>query len=162
MDLTLAVNGRRISFWIKVEPEPFEPLADAPAYIGCVFANAAAEYDGGHPSGCCQKRAYVFPYPVGENVERKFNAFIFACMGYNDTRVSCDRPETPSRPDFLFNQSSTTLASTCSCCARKATNAGSTSPDRVPMTKPSSGVNPTEVSIDLPPTTAVADDPPSR
>ena len=46
--------------------------------------------------------------------------------------------------------------------ARRSGRAGSTSPERVPMTRPSSGVIPMEVSTETPPSTALTEQPPPR
>ncbi len=73
--------------------------------------------------------------------------------------MSAERPDTPSSPDRVLSQPSTSSGETSSLRARKPTSDGSKSPDLVPMISPSSGVNPIEVSTDRPPSTAVAEQP---
>ena len=73
--------------------------------------------------------------------------------------MSFVRPETPSRPDCLFNKVSTSCDDKPSFAATNSMIAGSMSPDRVPITRPSSGVSPIEVSTELPPLIAAAEQP---
>jgi len=59
----------------------------------------------------------------------------------------------------LLSSASTSRGVIPSFADTKSTIAGSMSPDRVPITRPSSGVKPIDVSIELPPTIAQADAP---
>ena len=61
----------------------------------------------------------------------------------------------PSKPDFLFIMSSTSSGVMCSLLAMNCTTAGSQEPQRVPISRPSRGVRPIEVSTHLPSTTAL-------
>ena len=70
------------------------------------------------------------------------------------SRKSLDNLDNASTPDFLFKMLSISLADKPSFSIKKVTIAGSISPERVPMIRPASGVNPIEVSTDLPPSTA--------
>ena len=63
---------------------------------------------------------------------------------------SLDTPEIPSTPDFLFNILSISDGVKFSFSIKNVITAASTSPARVPITSPSNGVKPIEVSIDLP------------
>ena len=73
--------------------------------------------------------------------------------------MSLVRPERPRRPDFVFSKESMSLGERFSLVAMKSGRAGSRSPDRVPMTSPSSGVSPMEVSTGLPLRIAAAEQP---
>ena len=75
------------------------------------------------------------------------------------SRKSLLMPETPKTPDFLFIRLSTSFADIFSFSIRKVTTAGSIEPVLVPITTPSSGVKPMDVSTHLPPSTAVTDEP---
>ena len=68
-------------------------------------------------------------------------------------------PETPKRPDFLLSRSDISAAVKPSFSAIKVTTEGSSEPERVPIIKPPSGVSPIVVSITLPPSIAVIDEP---
>ncbi len=68
-------------------------------------------------------------------------------------------PHMPSRPLFLFRSESISSTEKPPTRARWKTTAGSTSPERVPMTSPSSGVRPMDVSTHTPPRTAEAEAP---
>ena len=59
-------------------------------------------------------------------------------------------PDIPNTPDFLFNKSFTSSTDNPSSFIKKVTIAGSMLPHLVPIAKPSSGVNPIEVSTDTP------------
>ena len=56
--------------------------------------------------------------------------------------MSDEVPDTPSRPDSLLSQASTSSMGTPSWRARWPGRAGSVSPDRVPIMSPSKGVSP--------------------
>ena len=73
--------------------------------------------------------------------------------------MSLETPDRPSKPLFLFNNSSLCEAVSFSVRSRKASTPASTSPQRVPMIKPSAGVNPIEVSTERPWSTAQSDEP---
>ena len=73
--------------------------------------------------------------------------------------MSDEVPDTPSRPDSLLSQASTSSMGTPSWRARWPGRVGSTSPDLVPIISPSKGVNPMDVSTDTPPRTAAAEQP---
>ena len=75
------------------------------------------------------------------------------------SRMSEDRPEMPIRPDCLFIIVSTSLTVMWSLLAINCTTAGSQEPERVPMTTPSRGVSPIDVSTHLPSTTADMEEP---
>ena len=64
--------------------------------------------------------------------------------------MSAVSPETPSNPDCLLSIASTSRELMPSLAAMKSRIAGSRSPDRVPITSPSSGVKPIDVSTDWP------------
>ena len=68
-------------------------------------------------------------------------------------------PDTPSRPDFLFIITSTSFAVSPSWFIRNGMMAGSMSPQRVPIIRPSSGVRPMLVSMHLPSLTAEMEPP---
>ena len=65
-------------------------------------------------------------------------------------------PEIPRSPLSLFKRALTCPASMDSFCIRNVTRAGSISPDRVPIKRPSRGVKPMDVSTLLPFETAAA------
>jgi hypothetical protein len=69
------------------------------------------------------------------------------------------RAESPSNPERSFSQRSTSATDTPSARDRCPTIAGSMSPERVPITSPSSGVRPIEVSTDRPFSIATAEEP---
>ena len=73
--------------------------------------------------------------------------------------MSFVKPEIPISPDCLFRTESTSCAVKPSLAAMKSPMAGSMSPERVPITKPSSGVNPIEVSTESPARIADAEQP---
>src|SRR6185437_14857489 len=77
----------------------------------------------------------------------------------NNSRMSAVERDTPSRPDRVLSHCSTVVALTWSCWARNATMAGSRSPLRVLIIRPSSGVKPMLVSADRPPRMAAAEHP---
>jgi hypothetical protein len=64
-------------------------------------------------------------------------------------------PHRPSKPLFLLSNMSICSAVRLSVRIKCSGTAGSTSPQRVPMTSPSSGVSPIDVSTDAPRSTAV-------
>ncbi len=68
-------------------------------------------------------------------------------------------PHRPSRPDRRFSRSSISSIDIPPTRCRWNTTPGSMSPDRVPITRPSSGVSPIEVSTQTPPWTAEAEPP---
>lgn len=68
-------------------------------------------------------------------------------------------PESPYTPESLFKIFITPSTSRSSLCAKNSIIAGSISPQRVPITSPSNGVSPMDVSTDLPFKTAVTLDP---
>src|ERR1035438_3776151 len=71
--------------------------------------------------------------------------------------MSLDSPEIPSKPDCVFRSVSTSDGDIPSFVATRFTIAGSRSPERVPITRPSSGVMPMEVSTEFPWRLAVAE-----
>ena len=73
--------------------------------------------------------------------------------------MSLVRPEMPSRPDRLFSVEKISSRPLPSLCIRYSMTVGSMSPQRVPIISPSSGVMPIDVSIDLPPLMAHAEQP---
>ena len=74
--------------------------------------------------------------------------------------MSLEIPDKPSKPDFLFKISTISLISVISNLPIKyCNNDASISPERVPIVTPANGVNPIDVSIDFPPSTAVIDAP---
>jgi hypothetical protein len=73
--------------------------------------------------------------------------------------MSFVRPEIPNKPDCLLSSVSTSCALNPSFAAMKSTMAGSMSPERVPITRPSSGVMPIEVSTELPARMAATEQP---
>ena len=75
------------------------------------------------------------------------------------SRLSLEIPETPRKPDFLFMYSLICEGVKPCLSATKVTADGSTEPVLVPITTPSRGVKPIEVSTDLPPLTAVMEEP---
>ena len=70
-----------------------------------------------------------------------------------------ESPARPSRPLFLFIMVSTWVAVMFLRLAMNSTTAGSSVPQRVPITRPSSGVMPIEVSTHLPSTQADSEEP---
>ena len=68
-------------------------------------------------------------------------------------------PEIPSKPKCLFSKLSTSWMQKPSFEVMNSTMAASRSPARVPMTRPSRGVRPMDVSTDLPSRIAVAEQP---
>ena len=75
------------------------------------------------------------------------------------SRMSEDTPDRPIRPLFLLSRFSVSVGVRCSLLAMHSTTAGSRSPERVPISTPSSGVRPMLVSTHLPLTTALRDEP---
>ena len=75
------------------------------------------------------------------------------------SRKSLLTPEMPKTPDFLFKMASTSSMVNPSLFIKKGMMAGSIEPERVPITKPSNGVKPMEVSTTLPFFTAAMDEP---
>ncbi len=73
--------------------------------------------------------------------------------------MSFERLERPSSPDWRLSRSSMSSGLKPFWRARNSGKDGSTLPDRVPMTSPSSGVNPIDVSIGDPSRLAVAEHP---
>ena len=74
------------------------------------------------------------------------------------SRRSLEMPERPRRPLFLLS-SELTSAELYPRRSRKSMMAGSMSPLRVPIIRPSRGVKPMEVSMDLPCSMAVTEAP---
>ena len=68
-------------------------------------------------------------------------------------------PDSPSRPDLRFSRASSSSTSRPPARSRCSSAPGSMSPLRVPITRPSSGVRPIEVSTATPPRIADADAP---
>src|SRR5260370_37868739 len=63
--------------------------------------------------------------------------------------ISLERPEIPTRPDFRFSILSISWPSSIPWRIKKVKIPGSTAPERVPIIKPSSGVNPMVVTCHL-------------
>ena len=68
-------------------------------------------------------------------------------------------PESPMRPLCLFKSALSSQAPSSSLWITWSRIAGSRSPLRVPMTSPSSGVKPMEVSMERPPRIAATEQP---
>ena len=75
------------------------------------------------------------------------------------SRKSEETPEIPRTPDFLFMISITCSRERFSLWAMNSIQVGSISPERVPITRPSNGVRPIEVSTHFPPSTAEMEEP---
>jgi len=73
--------------------------------------------------------------------------------------MSAVTPETPISPDCRFRIVVISCSDAPSLPARNSSTEGSTSPDRVPMRSPSSGVKPIDVSTERPPRIAQAEQP---
>ena len=73
--------------------------------------------------------------------------------------MSLVSPEMPSSPERLLSIEKISSTLVPSLCIRYSTTVGSMSPLRVPIISPSSGVMPMEVSTDLPPLIAPAEQP---
>src|SRR5438477_261769 len=73
--------------------------------------------------------------------------------------MSEETPDTPRRPDLRYNRSSIARASILSSSCRYRTTPGSSAPVRVPITSPSSAVNPIVVATLLPASNAHIDAP---
>src|SRR5215207_1837946 len=71
-------------------------------------------------------------------------------------------PASPTSPDPRSRPSDTSSADSPRCRCSQSTAPGSTEPERVAMTSPSSGVNPIVVSTDRPEATAHSDAPAPR
>ncbi len=71
-------------------------------------------------------------------------------------------PASPATPDRWYSVSATSAGSRPASVTSHSTAPGSTEPDRVAMTRPSSGVNPMVVSIERPSRTAHSDAPAPR
>jgi len=68
-------------------------------------------------------------------------------------------PEIPRRPLCLLRSAFNSVGPISSRAMMWRSTAGSMSPQRVPMTSPSRGVKPIEVSTDRPPRTAATEQP---
>ena len=82
-----------------------------------------------------------------------------ASMAAVRSRISEDTPETPIRPDFLLRMVVISSMPMPSRFMMYCNAAASISPERVPMTMPSRGVMPIEVSTHLPSLTAESEEP---
>ncbi len=71
-------------------------------------------------------------------------------------------PARPSRPDRRSSVAASSAGGIPTCSASQRTSPGSTLPERVAMTSPSSGVNPMVVSTERPSRTAASDAPAPR
>ncbi len=71
-------------------------------------------------------------------------------------------PASPSRPERCSSASPSSRSSTRSCSSSHSSTPGSTLPERVAITRPSSGVKPIVVSIEQPPTIAHSEAPAPR
>ena len=103
-----------------------------------------------------QVSADVLFHPVAEHPHRQSGTRI-VCFALEQIAHTRDVPDTPSKPERRLSQSSTRATSTSSFRAIQPASDGSTSPLRVPITSPSSGVKPIDVSMLLPPRTAAAE-----
>src|SRR5574337_748664 len=63
----------------------------------------------------------------------------------SSTRTSSLMPDTPNKPERLPRISATSCALMPRCCCRYSSTPGSIAPQRVPIIRPSSGVNPMDV-----------------
>ena len=111
---------------------PFMAAANAPIYFTIWYTSIS-----------CAKTALGLPSTT-------------ACA---TSRASLDTPETPSKPDFLFKILSISFGVKFSFSIIKVTTEGSSVPERVPIIKPSNGVNPIVVSKTRPSCTAVMEEP---
>src|SRR5699024_223336 len=78
---------------------------------------------------------------------------------YFKSRISDEMPEIPSNPDFLFRTLIISSIDIPVLCIKCCNSDGSISPERVPIVIPDKGLNPIEVSNDLPFLTAVIEEP---
>ena len=74
-------------------------------------------------------------------------------------RQSLDNSEIPNKPLCLFNKLVTSFTDKFKLSAKNSYTLASMSPARVPITKPSNGVMPIDVSTDLPFLMAATDAP---
>ncbi len=86
----------------------------------------------------------------------------FSRSSSSSSRMSLVRPLMPSRPDCLFRSVSICSMENPSFPIRNSMMAGSISPERVPITSPSSGVIPMEVSTECPSRIAAIEQPDPR
>ena len=71
-------------------------------------------------------------------------------------------PARPSRPERFSSVAASSAGGIPACSSSHSTRPGSTDPERVAITSPSSGVNPIVVSTERPPCTAASDAPAPR
>ena len=116
-----------------------------------MLADAAGEDDrvGAVQDG--EVGAEILARPVTEDVERQAGPGIAALAAASRSRTSALRPpgragRSPVEPvlDLLERHA-------LACAPARRASDGSISPERVPITSPSSGVRPIEVSTDAPP-----------
>src|ERR1017187_8679397 len=127
-----------------------------------MFANSASEYYRISTAHRCQIRADILPRPIAEDLDSHAHTAVVVLLEFlfQDLHVmSLARPEMPSSPDCVFRSDSTSCVESPSLVAIRLMIAGSRSPERGPITKPSSGVMPIEVSTVCPPRIAAAEQP---
>jgi hypothetical protein len=136
---------------------PVSPKSEncTPVPLGVVSASelgrndGAREHNGLRATERGEVRADVFLETIAEHFD-------------GDRRAAVVTPlpdESPGKPDRSFSQHSTSVTGTLSTLERCSTIAGSMSPDRVPITSPSSGVRPIDVSTQWPFAIATAEQP---
>ncbi|GAB7303128.1 hypothetical protein MAFF212519_09830 [Clavibacter michiganensis] len=151
-------GGELVAVGIHLDAEVLEAGEAATAQQRVVLADARREDHRVEAAELGRVGADVAADPVPVDLERERARGSPSSSAACTSRMSPD-PVSPSSPlPRLRSVSSSSKPRPAWRCRWKST-AGSMSPERVPITRPSSGVMPIDVSIERPPSTAHAEAP---
>src|SRR5215472_2538762 len=136
------------------QAEETQPGQDLAADQGAVLADAGGENQRVEPLQAGHHPGDRLGQPVHEDLQGEPCRLLPSAAAASTVRMSLLTPDSPCSPLTLYRAWSSSSMVSPARSARKAKTPGSTSPERVPMTSPSSGVSPIVVSTDAPSRTA--------
>ncbi len=152
----MTVSPARVARRVDRDPEPLEARQRAGAHDRVVLADAGGEDDRVGAAERGEVGADVLADPVAVDVERELGGGVArARRGGGPRACRCRRPARAARCASSAPRRSRRSRG-CACAAGAARAPGRRRPERVPITSPSSGVSPIDVSMLRPPCTAVA------
>src|SRR5216110_3061339 len=162
MRADLAFQSDRLLVSVVIQPQtrPFEPVADAGADFWRVFSDPSGENNRVRTPHACEECSNVFSCAIAKDLDCKAHpAVVMLRLFLQQYAHVVGQPGDAEQSGLGVSSASVSPAHRPSLVAIRLTIAGSMSPDRVPITKPSSGVIPIDVSMELPPRIAAAEHP---
>merc|ERR1711969_523625 len=153
-----AARGRRIALRIDAHARESEGRESLFAHGRRILADTGCEDDDVDAAELGEVGAGVGAQAVDVDLERARRGLVPRSTPAWMSRMS-EAPARPSRPLRLFSRVSRSSVDSPTRRDRCRSTAGSRSPERVPITSPSSGVSPIEVSIERPPSIAATEAP---